>query len=338
MSNKMYAPVCGRQPTREDIVHAATEFRRLLEDTSKSEEERERGLDVRVVLATDVDLHEWLKSFTDTSGVTIDAILKPDTSLKDPTATADLVISKLTDRPEHAAVMVQVDHQLATFAGANGNLVTVGNGGRLDLDGEIRYPDAALRPRNGHFKHLVGRVLVEVELENRSVTALHDWCQTYFQHPLVRQVIALKFFPVRQQSSDHAFAALALQYERLAPAFDEDESCVRRAISFGSAELLESVKSEMPEPILQCLDVLPHLTFEEALGKHNPWVHLQQHPRPFLTVPHEDYMYEGGGNMSSVHDLLAVAVAGSDPFELDLFRVLHAYVSCVSSTGGQITD
>lgn len=327
----MYAPVCGRQPTREDIVRATNEFRRLLKGTLKSEEERERGLNVHVTLATDVDPHEWLKNSVDTSGVTIDVVLNNSASLKDATpATAELVISKLTDRPEHAAVVAQVEHQLATFAGANGNLVTVGSG-RLDLDGvETRYPDTALRPRNGHFMHLVGRVIVEVELENRSATALHDWCRDYFQHPLVRQVIALKFFPVRQGSGNaHAFAALAIQYERLAPVYAEAESCVLRAISFGTADLLESVKNEMPEPILRCLDVLPHLTFQEAVGHHNPWVHLQCHPRSVITVPHEDYMYEGGESLSSVHDLLAEAVAGSDPFELDLFRVLHAYACSV---------
>lgn len=327
----MYAPVCGRQPTREDIVRATNEFRRLLEDAPKSEEERERGLNVRVTLATDVDLHEWLKSSVDTSGVTIDVILSNSASLKDVTsATAELVISKLTDRLEHVAVVAQVEHQLATFAGANGNLVTVGSG-RLDLDGvEIRYPDIALRPRNGHFMHLVGRVIVEVELENRSVTALHDWCREYFEHPIVRQVIALKFFPVRQDSGNaHAFAALAIQYKRLAPDYAEAESCVLRAISFGTADLLESVKNEMPKPILQCLDVLPHLTFQEAVGHHNPWVHPQYHPRPVLTVLYEDYMYAGGESLNSVHDLLAEAVAGSDPFELDLFCVLHAYACSV---------
>ncbi|GAB9467647.1 hypothetical protein Gpo141_00004985 [Globisporangium polare] len=65
----MYAPVCGRQPTREDIVGAAHELRRLLEDTSVSEDERERGLDVCMTLATDVDLHEWLKGSADATGV-----------------------------------------------------------------------------------------------------------------------------------------------------------------------------------------------------------------------------------------------------------------------------
>ena len=217
-------------------------------------------------------------------------------NLSDDRLTGDLYLTRKNDIAQSAAVITATS-EFYQFNRANGNFFSISKE-YIVFDGRIRHPSAAIFPHFQRRETLNSTVLLEVEVEPRSLQAMHAYCLHYFRKPCVRAVLLFKFFP-QHADNRRLFEAAAVLYRR----GPRGAPIVADAVSFGTAAIPpDSLTDSLPD-IRRALRVLPPAPPDPPGGAENPWAPAL---RPALTVPAEDLHFLGDGAGAGAKDDLLV--------------------------------
>ena len=165
------------------------------------------------------------------------------------------------------------------------------------------------------------RVLAEIVLERRSLSAAHQYCIEHFGLiPNLQAAMLFKFFS--RHPTTCRFAAVAVLYRRAATG-----PFVADAVSFGTCPLRPS--SADPAPIFRALRYLPDAPYPAPQQDSSPWPPAL---RPTLSVPAEDILGPRSAAGSPGPGLKGTEDQ-DEPLAVDLWRMLHAV--CILNDGSE---
>jgi hypothetical protein len=210
-------------------------------------------------------------------------------SMIDERTSADLYIVKAQKAP-YEDVVFGISFELQRYAISNGRYVHVQDG-EMDLAQQVRRPDLILVPYSCYMDSTdeypaMPRVLVEIELHDRSGPKSDKWCREYF--PLIPQLQALLFIKVYPRRESGGFGALAVLYRREHPG--TSNVIVDDAVSFGTEYLSDEALSDIPHPILaKPIRKLPDVPVKPGVRLvRSPW---KPRDRPFILIKARDIFH-----------------------------------------------
>ena len=238
-------------------------------------------------------------------------------SIIDERTSADLYIVKAQDEP-HQRVVFRIGFELGKYAESNGRYVDVG-GGNLKLAQQVRRPDLTLFPYLDPTDEYppMPRVLVEVEVRNRSGPEPDKWCREYFSLiPQLQAVLLIKVYPRRESGG---FGALAVLYRRASPGSPNVN--VDDAVSFGTEYLSSEALRDLPSSILaKPIRKLPDVPVKAGVRLiRSPWKPRDQ---PFILIKAQDiFHWKFVANQQTLVLPQHVADAAKD-CKLELWRLM----------------
>ena len=203
------------------------------------------------------------------------------------------------------------------YADPSGCYVKV-SGGDMKLTQQVRRPDLTVVPRldpTDEYSQMP-RVLVEVEVHNRSGSESDKWCRDYFS--LIQQLQAVLLIMVYPRRESGDFGALAVIYRREHPGLSN--VIVDDAVSFCTEFLSNEALRELPSTII----AKPIRKFPDVPVKagapliRSPW---KPRDRPFIIIKAQDIFHWKFVADQQILVLPQFVADATQDFNLELWRL-----------------